>query len=126
MQFNIDSLLSKVEELKAFVKKHQIDVFAIQETKMIITDRTPCIPRYTIVRRDRSQPKGKEKNRGGGLLIGVRDTISFKQSRFEIREKRDKTTEWDSIEIPTHNGQKLRITNVYVPPEKRRRRRCKE
>ena len=121
LQFNIDSLLSKVEELKAFIKKHQIDVLAIQETKMIITDRTPCIPGYTIVRRDRSQPKGKEKNRGGGLLIGVRDTIPFKQSRFEIRGKRDKITEWDTIEIPTHNGQKLRITNVYVPPVRKRR-----
>jgi len=96
-------------------------VLAIQETKMIITDRTPCIPGYTIVRRDRSQPKGKEKNRGGGLVIGVRDTIPFKQSRFEIRGKRDKITEWDTIEIPTDNGQKLRITKVYVPPVRKRR-----
>ena len=54
-------------------------------------------------------------------MIGVRDTIPFKQSRFEIRGKRDKITEWDTIEIPTHNGQKLRITNVYVPPVRKRR-----
>jgi len=44
LQINIDALLSKVEELKAFLKKHKIDAFAIQETKMIVKDKTPRIP----------------------------------------------------------------------------------
>ena len=121
MQFNIDALLSKVEELKTFLKKHQVDLFAIQETKLIIKDKTPCIPGYTILRKDRSQPKGKEKNRGGGVLIGIRDNIPFKQINLNIRGIRDRITEWITIEIPTHNGQKLRITNVYVPPVRKKR-----
>ena len=39
MQFNIDSLLSKLDELKAMVKETEIDVLLIQETKMIPKDK---------------------------------------------------------------------------------------
>ena len=59
LQLNIDSITSKVEELKQFIKKHDIDVFLIQETKLTKKDATPKFPGYTIERKDRSQPKGK-------------------------------------------------------------------
>ena len=43
-----------------------------QEIKLIKKDKSPKIPGYTLVREDRKQPKGKENDRGGSLLIGVR------------------------------------------------------
>lgn len=113
---NIDSVLSKTEELNLFLKKHKIDIFFLQETKLTESDRTPKFPGYTPVRQDRFQPKGKQKNRGGGLPIGIRNTLPYKETSTQISSVEDKITEWQTIEIPTKDEEKLRITNLYVPP----------
>ena len=55
-------------------------------------------------------------------MLGIRDTIPFKHTKFEIRGLRDNLTEWITVEVPTHNGKKVRITNVYVPPVRKIRR----
>ena len=83
---------------------------------MIARDKTPQIPGYTVVRKDRQQLKGNEKNRGGGIIFGIRDTIPFRQCNFEIREEDDNITEWATIEIPVKGKDKIRITNIYIPP----------
>ena len=44
LQFNSDTLLSELEEVKLMLKEKEIDVFLIQETKMITTDKLPNIP----------------------------------------------------------------------------------
>lgn len=117
LQLNIDSLLSKFDELKEFIVRHDIDVFVLQETKMIKTDKMPKIPGYSIERLDRHQPKGKEKNRGGGLVTGVKEKLGKKRLvKFSIRGKDDGLTEGLTIEIPTKGKEKIRVTNVYVPP----------
>ena len=46
---------SKKVKLTSFVQENKIDVFAIQEKKMISRDKTPTIPGYTIIRKDRQQ-----------------------------------------------------------------------
>ena len=116
MQLNIDSLKSKAVELRHYLKDQEIDVFLLQETKLIKKDKSPKIPGYTLVREDRKQPKGKENDRGGGLLIGVRDTIPFKEVKLNRPGKKDSITEWQTVEIPTSEKEKIRLTNVYVPP----------
>lgn len=116
MQWNCDAFLSKAVEFKSFLIENKVDIFVIQETKLIPADKVPTIKGYTVKRKDRTQPKGKEKNRGGGLLVGVKDTIPFKLVNIEIRPANDKISEWMSIEIPTKGNQKIRITNIYVPP----------
>ena len=86
LQLNVDCLTSKIEELKRFIKQHEIDVFLLQETKLVKSDRTPRFPGFTIERRDREQPKGKEKDRRGGLIIGIKNTIPYKyMSKTNIR-----------------------------------------
>ena len=117
LQLNIDSFLSKFDELKEFIRKHDIDVFVLQETKMVKKDKLPTIPGYAMERLDRSQPKGKKKNRGGGLITGVSERLAKKRLvKFSIRGRDDNLTEWLTIEIPTKNKEKIRVTNVYVPP----------
>ena len=64
MQFNIDFLMSKLEELKMFLKEEDIAILLIQETKMTKSDKTPKVPGYTIRRQKRSQLVGNENNRG--------------------------------------------------------------
>ena len=117
LQLNVDCITSKMEELKSFLKKNEIDIFLLQETKLIKNDRPPRFPGYTIERKDRVQPKGKEKDRGGGLLMGIKNTIPYKYlNKMKIGGIKDHITEAQTIEIPTTNKQKIRITNVYVPP----------
>ena len=119
MQFNSDSLLSKLEELKAMVKEKEIDVLLIQETKMISKDKLPKIPGFTVLRQDRPQLVGNEGNRGGGLLIGIKSNIPYKKVNIEIREDPDNFTEWLTVEIPTKANRRIRLTNIYVPPMNR-------
>ena len=119
LQLNIDSVMSKIEELKQLVKKHEVDIFMIQETKLTkaVEKDKPRVPGYTIIRKDREQPKGEENNRGGGLLVGIRKTVPYSyMDKLNIRGLKDHKTEAQTIEIPTGNKKKVRITNIYVPP----------
>ena len=116
LQWNADSILSKVQELREYIQEKEIDLFLIQETKLITRDKTPKFKDFTILRQDRVQRKGDEKNRGGGLLIGIRDTIPYRTSRSEFAGGKDEISEWMSIEIPIKGGQKLRFNNIYIPP----------
>ena len=102
LQYNIDSLLSKTEELKTLLKDEDIGILAIQETKLIAKDKLPKILGYTLLRRDRTQLIGNEKNRGGGLLIGIRKDIPYKEVNIEIRKDPDKFTEWNSMRNETY------------------------
>jgi len=116
LQYNIDSLRTNQEELRVFLQKHKVDVFALQETKLIAGDDDPKIPGYTLVRKDRKQKPGYETNRGGGLLMGVRNKIPFHPSELNITTDSDTITEAQTIEIPLANSEKIRLTNIYVPP----------
>ena len=116
LQWNCDAVLSKVVELREFLSDNHIDIFALQETKLIASDKFPNIKGYTVLRRDRPVRKGHEKDRGGGLIIGVKENIPFRKTTIDIRTKDDKITEALSVKIPTSNNQKLRITNIYSPP----------
>ena len=85
MQFNADSLMSKLEEVKMLLKEEDIAVFLIQETKMIKSDKTPTVPGYTIRRQERSQLVGNEKNRGGGL--GHKERHPLQKSRHRDQKR---------------------------------------
>ena len=116
LQWNADSLLSKMEELRDFLESEKIDVFMIQETKLITTDPDPAFKGYTIVRQDRVQRVGCETNRGGGLITGIKEDINFREVSLDIIGEEDEITEWLTIELPTKDNEKLRLTNMYIPP----------
>ena len=116
LQLNIDAISSKVNELRMFLEKHDIDVFCIQETKMLKKDKTPKFPGYVTERKDRGETRGREKGRGGGLITGIKRNIPYKRHDGEIRGPKDTITEWISIEVPTTDKKKVRVTNAYVPP----------
>ena len=118
LQWNCDHLLAKIEELRVYLEKRNVDVFFIQETKLISSDKRikSKFPGYTIKRKDRAQPRGKEGNRGGGLLVGIKKGIPFRVANIDLRGYGDGITESYSIEIPLKNGQKIRFTNIYIPP----------
>jgi len=59
---------------------------------------------------------GKGNNRGGGLITGIKNNIPFREANIDLRSKDDEITESLTIEIPTKVKQKLRLTNIYIPP----------
>jgi ribonuclease HI len=116
LQWNANSEKTKRPELKEFLEENNIDIFFLQETKLNKFDSTPKYKDYTILRQDRIQKKGNERNRGGGLLIGVHKRVYYRQLHLDIRNSNDEITESMTIEIPTTGKQKLRFTNIYAPP----------
>jgi hypothetical protein len=72
LQFNINSLLAHVRELRLFLTKNKFDPICIQET-FLKTKHTIKFPGYTLVRNDRT-----DNIRGGGLLILVKKGDSQK------------------------------------------------
>ena len=59
----------------------------------------------------------KKENRGGGLLIGIRKDIPYKDVYEKVNTDLDKHTEWNAVEIPMTPHHKLRLTNIYIPPD---------
>ena len=58
----------------------------------------------------------ERKTIGSGLLIGIKDNIPFRETKIDLLDKDDEITESLSIEIPTKDKQKLRLTNLYITP----------
>ena len=118
LQWNADALLSKIEELRGYLEEKDIDIFMIQETKLISSDRDieKKFPGFTVKRQDRPQKIGCERNRGGGVMVGIKKNIPFRIASLDFRTEEDEITESISIEIPRKNKQKLRINNLYIPP----------
>ena len=114
------SFLTDKGEFRQVIKENKIDIFLIQETKMIPTDKLPSFPGYTILAKPCKQAADSEKNRGG-LLTGIRNTIPYREIKGDnLRDKEDGITEWQTVEIPISAKEKWRITNMYI----RKNRRC--
>ena len=119
LQWNAGGITQpKLMEFRTLVDTTQPDIFAIQETKAIAKDATPKIPGYTIKRKDMWQAKGNERNRGGGLLMGIRKEIPFKELKKDLHGREDDITESQTFEFPIacKGKGKIRITNIYIPP----------
>ena len=106
LQWNADSLATKIGELRDRVKDLDADVLLIQETKLR-GKPTPRIPGYKeAMRSDRVVAEG------GGLLSYVRETLVFEKlfstSKF--------ATESTTFRVRLDKKSWVHITNVYIPP----------
>ncbi|VDN33931.1 unnamed protein product [Dibothriocephalus latus] len=73
IQFNVNGLLGKLDQLLAFMRSHCIAVAAIQGTKWPNSTKVFFCADYTIVRRDRG------RNKDGGLAFLVDKYIAHHQ-----------------------------------------------
>ena len=71
MQFNANGIGNKLTELGEFLKRHNVKVVVIQESKLSSNSKTPSIQNFTTVRKDRRQ------GQGGGLLTLIHKLINF-------------------------------------------------
>ena len=62
MQFNANGIGNKLTESGEFLKRHNVKVVVIQESKLSSNSKTPSIQNFTTVRKDRRQ------GQGGGFL----------------------------------------------------------
>jgi hypothetical protein len=113
MQWNCDHLQSKMPELQEFLKKHKVDVAAIQETKMRAEDAEVSIPGYTIVRKDRSRIGRARLSRGGGLATIIRNGLAHEIMRYGDE---DGVVEMLCVRVILDGSDAIKIANIYVPP----------
>ena len=74
MQWNANGIGEKITELLTFLHNNNVNIAAIQETKLTNKTRPLKTPGWAAVRLDR------HKNQGGGLLMLIKDTIPFVDS----------------------------------------------
>ena len=104
-QWNADGICPKLVELRHRLLNSDIDVLAVQESKLRKTDKTPSIEGYATIRKDQNNTLG------GGLLLFIRMEIvfeklhSFKKAGIKIL----------SIRIKATKSSWLDLYNIYLP-----------
>ena len=71
MQWNANGISGKITELQTFLHSNNDNIAAIEETKLTKKSKPQKTPGWAAVRLDR------HKNKGGGLLMLIKDTILF-------------------------------------------------
>ena len=105
-QININVIRNKEAEISNFLHTSQIDILAINETKLRKTDSLH-FPGYTIFRKERSNRPG-----GGGLATDIKDNIDA--TLLDIPRHTDNETVSTTIKIDQNFT--LLLTNIYIPP----------
>ena len=104
---NIVSLPKHIDELRLLMCDQNLDVIAINETRLSSSIDNSCIhiPGYDIVRRGRNRL-------GGGVCIYVRSSINFKTRPDLMSDVYEAVV----LHIIEPNSQPFSITAVYRPP----------
>ena len=100
---NVNSVLSKLPELKALISINNYDVICLQETKIdkSISNDELQIPGFAVFRRDRTR-------NGSGLAIFVRSSLHV----TPLKDSKDQHLELLAVKIRC-SGSFLTIVNVY-------------
>ena len=109
LQYNINGLSGKIDELLHYMDKNNIKIAAIQETKLTDKSKPIKTPNYTMIRKDR----GKDK--GGGIAFLIQEDIIFNTVPTPVDLENDEHIETMTINIPGKNSNH-QIRNVYLPP----------
>ena len=109
LQWNVNGIGNKIDELGIFMEKHKVKVAVIQESKLSQTSSAPCIQNYTTVRKDR------RLGQGGGLLTFVHKSISYLRKPESPETLGDPHLEELSISAKLGNTD-LIISNIYISP----------
>ena len=109
IQFNTNGIGNKLTELGTFLKRHNVKVAVIQESKLSSNSKTSSIQNFTTVRKDRRQ------GQGGGLLTLIHKSINF--SRKPKSPETLVEPHLEELTIAAMLGDtELIIANVYIPP----------
>ena len=107
IHININSVLSKIEELKIIAAKTKAAVIGISESKLdaSVLDGEIQIPGYNVIRADRNR-------HGGGVMCYIRNDLCFNQ-----RENFSNEFENIFIDILLPKTKPILIGIIYRPPD---------
>ena len=106
MQWNAESISTKLFELRVRLEEDDIDVCLIQESHLQEKSHVPFIDGYKLIRADRVATVK------GGLLAYVRKSLVVE----EIGRVAVEATEVQIFRIQLSKNKWLHISNVYIPP----------
>ena len=113
---NVNGLCSntKQSELSVLLNTHHIDAAVITETHLNenIDDRRVLQPGYNSLRRDR-RFKAVNKSRGGGVIIYLKEDISFVQPNVQVPDELEVC--W--VILRPSQADSLIVAGVYLPPD---------
>ena len=110
MQWNVNKISSKVTDLLTLHHSNNVNITAIHETKLTNKTKPLKTPEWAAVRLDHHM------NKGGGLLMLIKDTIPFVDNTAALPQSADPHLEQQGISITMPNRQQLHIRNIYFPP----------
>ena len=117
MQWNTNWISGKITELLTFLHSNNVNIVAIQETKLTKKSKPLKTPGWAAVRLDRHM------NKGGGLLMLVKDTIPFVDNTAAHPQSSDPHMEQQSILITMPN---INILMLITPDGTRTQTKTKE
>ena len=110
MQWNANGISGKITELLTFLHSNNVNIGAIQDTKLTNKSKPLKTPEWATVRLHR------HRNKGGDLLMLIKDTIPFVNNTAALPQSADPHLEQADISITLPNRQQLNIHNIYIPP----------
>ena len=110
MQWNANRTSGKITELLNFLHSNNVNIAAIQDTKLTNKSKLPKTPGWAAVRLD------SQKNTGGGLQILIKETIPFVDNTAALPQSAKPHLEQQGISITMLNRQQQHIHNIYIPP----------
>ena len=107
VSLNVNDLLSRIDEVRVLAKNENIDILAINESKIDdnVIDQLIDIDEFDVKRFDRDR-------HGGGVALYIRNTVTFK-ARDNLPNE---TLELICIEIEPPNASPFIIVAWYRPP----------
>ncbi len=109
LQININGLSNKIKELELLIHDVKADIVTVQETKLTQNSKTPKILNYTSIRKDRTY------NKGGGLIIYVKNNITFTNNNIPQIINQN-FIELQLITLHLTPKKQIQIANIYIPP----------
>ena len=102
-------------ELTNTANKLKADIILIQESKLCAKDKSPCLPGFVTVRKDRGI------NTGGGLITFIKDDIPFTDI-MNPTSIPGSLLEILTVKLEPKSCRNLSFANVYCPPTRGDRR----
>ena len=109
MQWNAKGISGKITKLQTFLHSNNVNIAAIQPAKLTNKTKQLKTTGWAAVRLYR------HKNKGGGLLMLIKDTIAFVDDTAALPQSADPHLEQQGISIAMPNRQQLHINNIYIP-----------
>ena len=107
MQWNANGISGRITELLTFLHSNNVNIAAIQETKLTNKTKPLKTPGLAAVRLER------KKNQGGGMPKLIKETIPFVDNTAALPQSVDPHLEQHGISIAMPN--RLRL-HIHIPP----------